>query len=107
MGKIHEMFGRRVRELRKSRGLSQEELGEKANLHYTYIGGVERGERNLSLSCIEKIAKGLGVDIGELFLWGDIQRKASFLKKELINLLKGRSPDEIEKLRKIIKILFE
>lgn len=62
-----EMFAQRVRTLRESKGLSQEKLAELANLHRTYIGMVERLERNPSLVCIHKIAKGLGVDIKELF----------------------------------------
>lgn len=61
-------FGKQVRELRKAQGLSQEELAEKADLHYTYIGGVERGERNLSLKSMERIASALKIDIRELFL---------------------------------------
>jgi transcriptional regulator with XRE-family HTH domain len=60
-------FGRRVRELRKARGLSQEQLAEKADLHYTYVGGIERGERNPALVNIGRIAAALGVSPAELF----------------------------------------
>ena len=59
MTDILKHFGERVRDIRKTQGLSQEKLAEKANLHNTYIGGVERGERNLSLKNIEKIARAL------------------------------------------------
>ena len=61
MADILKLFGKRVREIRKAQGLSQEELAERANLHNTYIGGVERGERNLSLKSIEKIADALKI----------------------------------------------
>lgn len=61
------MFAQRVRTLREAQGISQEKLAERADLHRTYIGMVERLERNPSLICIHKIAKGLGVDITELF----------------------------------------
>lgn len=60
-------FGRRVRELRLRLGVSQEGLGERSSIHRTYIGGIERGERNISLLNIAKVAAGLGVDIRELF----------------------------------------
>lgn len=62
------LFAQRVRMLREERGLSQEKLAELADLHRTYIGMVERLERNPSLVCIHKIANGLGVHITELFL---------------------------------------
>ena len=61
------MFAQRVRTLREAQGISQEKLAERADLHRTYIGMVERLERNPSLICIHKIAKGLGVDVTELF----------------------------------------
>lgn len=54
-------FGRRVREIRLQRGLSQEKLAELADLHRNYVGGVERGERNVSLLNIVKIARGLNI----------------------------------------------
>lgn len=59
-------FGENVREKRKEKGLSQEQLSFKADLHRTYIGMIERAEKNITLSNIEKIAKALEVDIIEL-----------------------------------------
>lgn len=59
-------FGERVRQLRKARGLSQEAFAGKCGLDRTYMGGVERGERNLALRNIEIIAKTLGLSISEL-----------------------------------------
>lgn len=59
-------FGQRVRDRRHQLGLSQEKLAERARLHPTYIGGIERGERNLSLANILKVAHALDVDPGEL-----------------------------------------
>lgn len=60
-------FGQRVRHLRKEKNLSQEELSFKADLHRTYIGMIERAEKNITLVNIEKIAKALNVDLKELF----------------------------------------
>lgn len=60
-------FGIRVKELRKEKGLSQEELAHLAGLHRTYIGMIERAEKNITLNNIEKIANALETDISELF----------------------------------------
>ena len=63
---ICKRFGAKVRALRGARGLSQEELARKAGLHRTYVGGIERGERNISLINIEKLAMALGVSLESL-----------------------------------------
>lgn len=64
---IQKHFGERVREIRKRKGLSQEALALACELDRTYIGGVERGERNISLINIYRIAEALGVEPRELF----------------------------------------
>ena len=60
-------FGQRVRTLRKRTGLSQEQLALKCGLDRTYIGGVERGERNISIVNIEKIARAMEMSPKDLF----------------------------------------
>jgi transcriptional regulator with XRE-family HTH domain len=60
-------FGRRVRELRTELGLSQEDLAERAGLHRNYVGGIERGERNVGLDNIHKLARALRVEVTDLF----------------------------------------
>lgn len=60
-------FGQKVREIRLKQNISQEKLAEKANLHRTYIGMIERAEKNITLLNIEKIANALGVSIADLF----------------------------------------
>lgn len=60
-------FGNKVREIRIQKGLSQEHLAELANVHRTYIGMIERAEKNITLNNIEKIANALNINIKELF----------------------------------------
>ena len=64
---ILKKFGQRVKEIRKEKNLAQEELSFRTDLHRTYIGMIERAEKNITLINIEKIAKALNVDIKELF----------------------------------------
>ena len=65
--KLKEQFGQRLRMLRKEHGLSQEELALSSGLDRTYIGGIERGERNISLINIVKIAKALKITPKDFF----------------------------------------
>ena len=62
-----EAFGKRIRQLRTERGLSQEQLAELTGFHRTYIGMVERGERNISLSNIGVFAKTFDISVSKLF----------------------------------------
>ena len=61
-----QLFSQNVRKARLAKGLSQEDLAELASLHRNYIGGVERGERNISIDNMEKLAKALGSTIAKL-----------------------------------------
>jgi len=60
-------FGKKVREERIRQELSQEQLASKAGVHRTYIGMIERAEKNITLENIEKIAKALNISISKLF----------------------------------------
>jgi DNA-binding XRE family transcriptional regulator len=64
---LKKAFGAKVRQLRQEKGMSQEQLALLCDLDRTYVGGVERGERNISLINIHKIARALGVPVKELF----------------------------------------
>lgn len=70
---IQKQFGERVRQLRLAMNLSQEELAFKAGVHRTYLGSIERGERNPSLKNIAAIAKALDITLSELFSFGDAE----------------------------------
>lgn len=61
-------LGKRIRELRKKKGYSQEQLADRADLHRTYIGSIERGEQNVSIDNIAKLAKALEIKIVDLFI---------------------------------------
>ena len=64
--KVLRQFAKRVREMRLAKGISQEKLGSLAGVHRTYVGMIERAEKNITLANIEKFAKALGVRLREL-----------------------------------------
>lgn len=64
---IKKKFGAKLRQVRKQKHISQEELAFRAKLHRTYVSDVERGSRNISIENVEKIAKALNLNVSELF----------------------------------------
>ena len=67
MDQVRRALGKRVRVLRAGLKLSQEQLAERANLHWTHISGIERGQHNVKLSTLCRVAQGLGLSLSELF----------------------------------------
>ena len=65
-GDLQQKVGRNIRSYRQRRGLSQEAFAEVLGVHRTYMGGLERGERNLTLRSLERIAEQMGVEVEEL-----------------------------------------
>jgi len=63
MGDINEEVGFNIRRIRERRALSQEELGALAGLHRAYVGQIERGEKNIGLKNLEKLARALNVPV--------------------------------------------
>jgi len=65
--KLLRALGLRIRRLRESRGWSQDEFAYRCELHRTHVGGIERGERNVGLLNLHRIASALGLSLAELF----------------------------------------
>ena len=63
---VRRKLGLRVQRLRQAQALSQEELADRADVHRTYVSGVERGVRNPTVTVLEKLANGLGIGLAEL-----------------------------------------
>ncbi|HZW25512.1 MAG TPA: helix-turn-helix transcriptional regulator [Gallionella sp.] len=78
---ITELFAQNVRELRIERGFSQEELAHQAGLHRTYVGAVERGERNITLLNAQRIAEALGVTLDQCVRLNDEQPRRRIAKR--------------------------
>ncbi|GMX66750.1 helix-turn-helix transcriptional regulator [Paenibacillus elgii] len=110
MSDILRFVGMKIKDLRKGAGLTQEELGEKAGFHTTYIGGLERGERNINLSNLEQIASSLGVEVAELFSYAK-KFKINSTKEEslqkLLVLMLDRDEKEINMAVKLLNEIFD
>lgn len=103
MSEIAKLVGQRIRNYRTRQGLSQEKLAELSGCHPTYIGQIERGEKNATLESIEKIADALNVSLSQLFEKLD-QRVNSELSIPLAcyELISSKSKHEQEQLYKIL-----
>lgn len=100
------LIGKRIREIRKQKGMTQEQLGESANVGAKYISQVEREGANLTLAVAESIASGLEVDLKDLF---DFDHNASDkqLKTELKALIDKTEGDELRTLYRMTRaVLF-
>lgn len=96
MEDVKKLVGNRIRQLRKGKGLSQEELGYKSELHYTHIGAIERGEKNWSIETLVKVAGGLKVTINDLLIQPSKPEDIKSLKKGVIAEINQASPEALK-----------
>lgn len=103
--KLSKLVGHRIRQIRKKLELTQEELGERAKLQSSYIGGVERGERNISLDTLEKIIVAFNMDLSEFFMFEDLDIDTDLEKDELIEVFKAELLNQdVKVIKKIFTI---
>ena len=103
MDNVRVLVGERIRNLRKERGWSQEELGEKADLHHTYVGAVERGEKNASIDTLDKIADALGIEMVDLFTLTKGKMNVDKLRAYIIEEVKESSPEMLKLIAALIE----
>ncbi|MBY9077987.1 helix-turn-helix transcriptional regulator [Paenibacillus sp. HN-1] len=107
MTKLRNSVGDRIRDIRKAKGLTQQQLAELSNLDDAYIGSVERGERNFSIDSLEKIVDALKVHPSELFQSYDKTNKLETAQREAIDeyavAVSRLGVEEIERMKRIVK----
>lgn len=81
-------LGKRIQTLREKKGLTQEQLEEKSGVHTKYISAIERGQKNVTIKTLEKISKGLDVELYELCLLSEEPKSEKITKKAIEILLK-------------------
>lgn len=108
MSELIKVICANIREVRKINGLTQEELAEKCGLHTTYLAGVERGERNITMQTLEKIAQGLEISPIELLKFEGLDIDEQFFNKQeklkvLLNIMNDFNEHEISRIINIIQ----
>ena len=104
MHKLAETIGKRIRSYRQKREFSQEHLAELCALHPTYIGQIERGEKNATIETIAKISAALNVSLSELFV--NLGTGASSLNRipaDVYTFFLLKTPEEQEKLYRLLQ----
>lgn len=103
MSEIAKIVGQRIRNYRTRQGLSQEKLAEMSGCHPTYIGQIERGEKNATLESVEKIAAALNVSLSKLFeKLGGQEVGTRDIPLECYDFLSAKTKEEQEHLYKIL-----
>lgn len=102
MAELINQIGKQIRILRKNRGLTQEQLGEMVQLPQSYIGGVERGEKNISIVTLERLILALNISPAEIF-GTEFSSEKDRLLDSIKVLLQNRDTQEIEIILKLTK----
>lgn len=103
MSDIAKVLGQRIRNYRIAKGLKQEKLAELAECHRTYIGQIERGEKNATIESIEKIAKALNISLSQLFeKLGPEEDDVCNIPLECYEFLSSKTLEEQEHIYRIL-----
>jgi transcriptional regulator with XRE-family HTH domain len=105
---ILKLVGARIRALRKEQGLSQEALGEKGGFHFSYIGQIERGEKNVSLLNLHKIAESLEVNLVQLFAYQNEEFMVTSAEsdiQDIVGMLRDANDEKIRVAKNVLKEL--
>ena len=105
MEEVRKLLGQRIRYLRNLRSMTQEQLGDKADVNYKYLGAIERGEKNPSADNLAKIAGALDVKLNELFIFEHEIEDIQLLKKMIDDLLKDANRKEFKTIYRVIKAI--
>jgi transcriptional regulator with XRE-family HTH domain len=109
MSNLRFVIGERIRNFRNERKLSQEELADLANIHRTYVGQLERGEKNVTLGTIEKVTEALGVSLEDLFrfIHTATEDQDNFTLHQIINRLQGRSLEDQKTVLRLLDLILD
>lgn len=100
------LLGNRIRSLRNIKGWTQQELGERADVNYKFIGEIERGQQNPSFAVLVKIAEALGAELQELFSFEKERLERKEIEKRLWQILESLSDEDLKRTLSVFEILY-
>jgi transcriptional regulator with XRE-family HTH domain len=100
------LLGRRIRAIRTTKGWTQQELGNQADVNYKFIGEIERGQQNPSFNILVKISNALRVDIFELFRFEQETFNRNEIEKRIVGILKKLSDDTLRNILLLLNALY-
>jgi len=100
------LLGRRIRSLRTQKRWTQQELGDKADINYKFLGEIERGQQNPSFGILTKIALALGVDLPELFRFEHETADRKEIENRIARILKDIPDEDLSRVFLIFRVLF-
>jgi len=106
MSTAKKIFGKKIKAIRKSREMTQERLAELSGLSLQYIGEIERGTRNPSLTSMESLAKALDLPIAELFNMDDFRMSAEELRAVLIRQIDNADEERLRAFFHVSQVFF-
>ena len=100
------LLGQRIRSLRNTKGWTQQELGEHADVNYKFVGEIERGQQNPSFAVLVKIASALGVELQELFRFeqGALDRKQ--VEAQIEAILQSLPDGDLNRMLSVLRVLY-
>ena len=102
-----ELLGRRLRTLRKTRGLTLERLAEKASVDEKYLGNIERGKENPTIATLEKLAGALSVKINQILTFEHETKGERSLRRRIMQILEKCDEEELQLILKLVNSIKE
>lgn len=100
------LLGRRIRDIRKAKGWTQEELGSKADVSYKFVGEIERGQQNPSFDTLAKIADALGVELIDLFRFEQGIANRKDIESRMAKIIRGISEDDLRQIFFVLRGIY-